>query len=164
MVEGSALRIANRVRVTAQLIDAATDRHLWANDYDRDMADVLSVHREVARAIAREVRAAVSPAEKNQFSAPQSRNPEAQEQFLLGRYQVSKLNAASLTAAISHFERAVQLDPAFAAAWAGLGRALYESGIWGTDKWQAVKERARAAATRAVTVDPNEASAHVTLG
>jgi eukaryotic-like serine/threonine-protein kinase len=163
VVEGSVQRSGGRVRITAQLIHGATDRHLWAKEYEGDMSDVLRLESEVARAIANEIRIQVTPEERGRLGAVRAVNPQAHEAYLLGRYHRWKLNEQDLRQAIEHFERAIQLDPSYAAAYAGLSDAWSERGIWGAMSFQEVKPHARAAAIKAVELDQNLSEAHSSL-
>jgi tetratricopeptide (TPR) repeat protein len=163
IVEGSVQRASGRVRVTAQLIDGATDVHLWAKEYEGDLTDVLRLEREVARAIANEIRIQVTPKEQTRLNAARTVDPEAYEAYLLGRYHQWKLNEQDLQQAIGHFERAIRLDPNYAAAYAGLGAALLERGVWGTAGFREDEARARAAAQKAIQLDENLTDGHAAL-
>ena len=120
IVEGSVQRAGGRVRVTAQLIRASTDTHLWANDYDRDTADFLQMQAEVARAIAREIEVQITPEESRQLANTRRIRPEAQEAYLLGRHFRHKDNEAGLKQAVAYFGREIELQPDYAAAYASL--------------------------------------------
>ncbi len=163
VIEGSVQRGGGRVRVTAQLIHAATDTHLWARDFDRDAADVLQLESDVARAIAEEIRVQVTPQERARLSGARSTDPAAYEAYLLGRHHLSKRNEEDLRQAIERFDRATQLDPRFAAAYAGLANAWSERGIWGAVSFQQAQESSRAAALEALSLDAGLAEAHVAL-
>ena len=120
IVIGSVQRVGGRVRITAQLIRASTDKHLWASEYERDAADVLKLEAEVARTIAQEIQAHLTPEETRRLASARSINPEAREAFLLGRYHQVKDNEADSRQAIGYFQRAIRLQPDYAAAHAGL--------------------------------------------
>jgi TolB-like protein/DNA-binding winged helix-turn-helix (wHTH) protein len=122
IVEGSIGRSGQRVRVTAQLIQASTDQHLWAETYDRDLGDILNVESEVADAIAQQVRAQLAPTERAQLRSAHTVNPAAYDDYLKGRlYFVNEFNkSASLKRAQAYFEESIQKDPKFALAYAGL--------------------------------------------
>lgn len=163
VITGSVQRDGGKVKITAQLIRAATDTHLWARDYDREMADILKLQSEVARAVADEIRIEVTADERAQLAAARRVKPEAYEAYLLGRYHDHKWNEDDLRQAIEYFDRAIQIDPGYAAAWAGLSYAWLKRGIWGTKKFREVEAPSRAAALKAVELDPNLAEAHVAL-
>jgi len=160
IVEGSIQRSGNRVRITAQLVRTSNDTHVWANEYERNMADILSLESEVARAIAHEIQARLTPQESGRLSAVRSVRPEAQEQYLLGRDRLWRNHVDDLKQAIDYFERAIGLQPDYAAAYAGVAQAWRD--LIGTSP--DAKERARMAALKALDLDSNDAEAHAVLG
>lgn len=164
VVEGSVIRAGDRVRITAQLIEAASDRHLWANDYDRDARDVLTLQHEVARAVAREVRATLSPQEEATLAGGRRVDPAAHDAYLRGRHLVRRFDEASIARAISLFQEALRIDPQFAEAWAGLASAHSERGIWGVATSRETGMRAHEAITRALALDSSSAEAYAVLG
>jgi TolB-like protein len=152
IVEGSVQRVGGRVRITAQLIRASTDKHLWASEYERDAADVLKLEAEVARTIAQEIQAHLTPEETRRLASARSISPDAREAYLLGRYHQFKDNEADFRQAIEYFQQAIRLQPDYAAAYAGLSltsRFLMTRGF--------TKEEgaARTAALKAIELDPN---------
>jgi serine/threonine protein kinase/Tfp pilus assembly protein PilF len=157
---GSVQKAGSRVRISAQLIRASSDSHLWAQEYDREISDVLKLEGEVARAIAQEIRIQVTPEERTRLTAAHSIDPAAQEAFLLGRYHGWKFNEKDLSEAIGHFNRAIQLQPDFAASYALLSRTWIERGVWGGMGFREVEAPARTAALKALELDPNLAEAH----
>ena len=163
VIEGSVQRSGGRVRVTAQLIHAATDTHLWARDYEREMADVLKLESEVARAVVDEIKIQVSAEERARLASARSVNPQAHEAYLLGRYHLSKPNEDDLKLAIEYFERAIQLAPDYAAAYAGLSDAWRERGIWGQKTFKEVEAPSRDAALKAIELDAGSAEPHISL-
>ncbi|MEE8606139.1 MAG: winged helix-turn-helix domain-containing protein, partial [Nitrospiraceae bacterium] len=114
VVEGSALHIGERVRITVQLIEAATDRNLWAENYDRELIDVLALHSEVAQAIAQEIKIAVTPEEGARLATARPVNPEAHRLYLLGRFYWNKRNEKAFGKALDYFEQAIATDPDYA--------------------------------------------------
>ena len=164
VLEGSVLKSGQRVRITAQLIEASTDRHLWAKSYERDLRDALSLQSEVARAVAGEIRAAVTPAEQSRLSKARPVNPEVHELDLRGRYQLNSAGSErDIRKAISLFEQALAKDPGDAPAYVGL--AYGYSSL--TDFYLPPREtmpRAKAAAIRALELDDTLADAHSALG
>ncbi len=149
--------------MTAQLIQAATDTHLWAHDYEGDQSDVLKLESEVARAIADEIRIQITADERARLAAARSVNPQAHEAYLLGRYHLAKLNEDDLKLAIEYFERAIQLAPDYAAPYAGLSDAWRERGIWGGKTFKEVETPARDAALKAIELDSGIAEGHISL-
>ncbi len=122
IVEGSVMRAGGQVRITAQLIHAATDTHVWAESYDRDLKSVLSLQSEVAQAIAQAVQAKITPEEKRRLSARPAVNPAAHELYLKGRHFWSQ-RGPGLKKAIDFFQRALNEEPNYAPAYAGLADA-----------------------------------------
>lgn len=158
LVEGSVLRSGSQVRITAQLISAASDRHLWARSYDRDLSDVLTVQSEVAREIAQNISLELTPQEKLQLSRPHPVNPEVALLCFKGSYYLSKLDASR---AKESFTSAIQLDPGSAESWAGLADALHTMGVSGD--YDAFSQ-ARDAANKALQIDGAQAQALMVLG
>ena len=163
VIEGTVQRSGGRVRVTAKLIPAATDSPLWARDYERDLSDVLKLQSDVARAVADEIRIQVTPEERARLAAARNINPQAHEAYLLGRHHL-RTNEEDLRQAIGHFERAIQLAPDYAAAYAGLSNAWLQRGTWGTKNQKEVAPLAHDNALKAVALDPQLAEAHIALG
>ena len=163
IVEGSVQRAGDRVRITAQLIEAATDRHLWAQSYERDLRDVFALQNDVAQAIAREIRVTVSPEEKARLARSRPVNPAAHEAYLKGRYWQLKFNEEGFWKANELYDRAVALDPGYALAWAGIAENLGN----GADLHMPSSEayaKARPAAEKALQLDDSLAEAHTSLG
>jgi TolB-like protein/DNA-binding winged helix-turn-helix (wHTH) protein/Flp pilus assembly protein TadD len=125
IVEGSVTRSGQRVRITAQLLYGPTDKHLWADTYDRDLGDILTLQSDVAQAIAQQVRAQLTPQQQARFGAQHPVNPEAYDSYLKGRYYLSNqfTMAQPLNMAKTYFEEAVRKDSGFAQAYAGLADA-----------------------------------------
>jgi TolB-like protein len=163
IVTGSLRRAGGRVRIAAQLIYAATDSHLWANEYERDLSDMLRLEAEVSQEIAREIRAQVTAQERTQLAGARMVNPGARDEYLQARHHSVRLNRTDLQQAVEHFERAISLEPVYAEAWAGLSIAHYEQGIWAGIGFKVSEAKARAAGLRAVDLDPNLAEGHAAL-
>ena len=164
VLEGSVGRTGDRVRVSVQLIHAATDVHLWAREYERELTDVLKLQSEVARAVADEVQARLTAEERARLAAAGSVNPAAYQEFLLGQHYLWRFTEEDLARAIGHFEQSVQLDPSHAPAYAGLSHAWWWRGIWGDVLFKQVESPSRAAATKALELDPGLPEAHVSMG
>lgn len=163
VIEGSVQRSEGRVKVTAQLIHAATDTHIWSRSYEREMTDILKLQSDVAQAVAREVRVQLSPPEQNRLSSARSIDSKASEAYLKGRYHLQKLNEADLALAVGYFSEAIRIEPDYAAAHAGLSQAWFERGIWGQKTFAEVEAPAREAVTRALELDPDLSLAHSTM-
>ena len=160
VVEGSALQIGERVRISVQLIEAATDLHIWAESYDRDLSDVLALHSEVARSIAREIQIAITPEEGVRLANVREVNPEAHRLYLLGKYHLDKWDPAELDKAIRYFQQAIALDPQYAQVHARLARSYAISAFFGhIPPWDAY-EKVRAATALALEIDSDLADAH----
>ncbi len=116
VVEGSVLRAEDRVRITVQLIDGATDLHLWSNSYERELTDVIALQSEVAQAIAREIQAELTPEEETRLAQVTPVDPQAHEAYLRGRFEQSKGTPAAIKEAIGYYEQAVELDSSYVLA------------------------------------------------
>jgi TolB-like protein/DNA-binding winged helix-turn-helix (wHTH) protein/Tfp pilus assembly protein PilF len=164
VVEGSVLRSGSGVRITAQLIQGATDHHLWAQSYERDAREVLTLQREVADAIAQQIRARTAPSPPTPLSTVRSVNPQAHEWYLLGRYHSKNRDGEALNRAIECFEKAITMDPGFAPAYAGLAGAYRDRDIWAGLGIGSHAREVRAAALKAIELDDTLAEAHYELG
>jgi serine/threonine protein kinase/predicted Zn-dependent protease len=164
LIEGSALREGNRVRINVQVINGATDAHLWADNFDREYKDILSLHSDVARAIAQQVNATLSPEEAASFAKRGTVNPEAYDYFLRGSGRVPSGKEIDIRIAIQMFEKAIELDPNFALAYASL--SANHSGMWwnGFDRTQQRVSLAKAAVDKALQLQPDLPQVHLALG
>jgi TolB-like protein/DNA-binding winged helix-turn-helix (wHTH) protein len=164
VVEGSVVRSGDRVRVTAQLIYAPNDAHLWAQTYDRDLRDVFTLQREIAKSIAGEVKIKTTPQESARLEAHHVVNTKALEAYLLGENHLHRYGRGSsddeVRAAIACFEKAIAEDPTFARAYVQMGHAYGGLMLPANQRMPLV----RSAAEKALAVDPNLAEAHFTLG
>jgi TolB-like protein len=163
VIEGSVGRFGTRVRVTAQLIDADSDRHIWANSYDRDLDDILALQGEIAQSVAREVRARLSPEVQHQLTRRDRVRPEAYEAYLRGRYLQSQGTHESLDRSIRYFEDAIAAQPDYAAAFAGLADSQAQLSTAYLPPRDAMP-RAKVAAQAALALDDSIAEAHVSIG
>ncbi len=164
VIEGSVVRAGNKVRITAQLIDARNDSHLWAQSYERDLGDILDLQRTVALEIASRVKAKVSPEDRRAWPARQTVNPEAYEAYLRGRNEMEKQGGAASRAAARFFQRAIDLDPLYAAAYAGLAESVSNMSTSAVVAPMDAFPRAEAAARRALELDNSLGEAHAALG
>jgi TolB-like protein/Flp pilus assembly protein TadD len=164
VLEGSVLREDNKVRVTVQLIDARRDAHIWAQSYERDFGGILNLQRAVALDIAAKVRAKISPQIRQRAPARKVR-PEVYEAYLWGRHELTQQNRDNaLRKAEQYFERAIDLDPLYPAAYAGLADAFGLMANYAVLLPADGFPRAEAAARRALEFDPALAEAHASLG
>jgi len=162
VVEGSVMRSGDRVRITAQLLDARSDSHLWAESYDRDFKEILPLQREVARAIAGEIRITLTPQEQARLGPGRPVDSEVHQLVLRGQYFANKGGEQDLRTALGHFEQAVARDPNHAPAYAGQAlcyRALSTAYLPPRE----VMPKAKAAARRAIELDDTLADAHLQL-
>ncbi len=171
IVEGTVMRSGDRVRITAQLIDAPQDRHLWADTYERDLRDVLALQDDVAKAIAGEIKITLTPPEQTRLSNARPVNPAAHEAYLRGLFELHGLTAepteakqvASVNQAIGYFQQAIAYEPNDALAYAGLADALSSLSTFERAPLE-VMPKAKAAATKATELDDTLAEAHASLG
>jgi serine/threonine protein kinase/TolB-like protein/tetratricopeptide (TPR) repeat protein len=163
VVEGSVLRSANRVRITVQLIDAADDRHLWADSYERDLRDVLALQDDVARKVAEEIRIQVTPQEKAQLGNNRPIDPEAYQDYLKGRYYWNKATPEAAEKSVEYFQRAISKDREAAQAYVGLADAYILSGNWKFLPPREAYARAKAAATQSLQIAPDSGEAYAAL-
>jgi len=163
IVEGTVMRSGERVRISAQLVRGFTDTHVWAESYDRDLRDILELQAEVARAIAREIQAKLAPQEGQQLAGTQVVNTEAYEAYLKARYYWNKLTPEGVRKAIEYFQQAIAKDASYAAAYTGLADCSSRLGWWGFVPPDRGFGAAKAAAQRAVELDPELAEAHGSL-
>jgi TolB-like protein/Tfp pilus assembly protein PilF len=165
ILEGSVRRMGNRVRVNVQLINADTDEHMWAEDYDRDLTDVFAIQTDLAQQIVRELQAKLSPMEKAQIERRPTENGEAYLAFMQGHeifYRPDKFRS-NTEKAEQFFDEATRLDPNFAGAFAGLAR-VHEWSYRDFDPTPARKEKARVAAETAIRLQQDLPEAHLAMG
>ena len=162
IVEGTVMRSGDRVRVTAQLIHAATDRHLWARTYERELRDVLALQAELAGAIAQAVQVKVQPEEQRRLAARGTVDPEAYDAYLKGRFFWNKRSPQGIAKGIDYFQQAIDRDPTYAPAYSGLSDAYRMSGLASLPPREYMP-KAEAAARKALALDETLAEAHSSL-
>ena len=171
VVEGTVMRSGDRVRITAQLIEAPNDRHLWAEAYEGDLRNILALQGEVAKAIAAEVKITLTPQEQSRLSNARQVDTAANEAYLRGLYQLhgmtaeptATLKSQSLQKAVGYFQQAITHDPNDALAYSGLADAYSNLSTHYRAPLE-VLPKAKAAATRATELDDTLAEAHASLG
>jgi TolB-like protein/DNA-binding winged helix-turn-helix (wHTH) protein/Flp pilus assembly protein TadD len=165
VVEGTVLRSGEQVRITAQLIRATTDEHLWAESYEGDLRDTLQLQDRVARAIANRIRVNVTSREQVLLQNPKPINPVAYDAYLRGRYFWNKRTEQGLRKAIEYFDQAIANDPKYAQAYSGLADSYALLGDWeyGALAPQEAFPKAEAAATKALELNDNLGEAHASL-
>jgi TolB-like protein/Tfp pilus assembly protein PilF len=176
VLEGSVRKSGKRVRITVQLIEVASDSHLWSETYDRELDDIFAVQDDIAQSVVKELSGALmgapaiaaagatAAAEVRKAALGRSDNPEAFQLYLQGKFFGERTAQAETDKAIALFERAVEIDPDFALAWAGLSRVHQVQAGYGFAPIDDGFERARKAAQRAIALAPDLAEGHIELG
>ena len=164
VIEGSVLRDGQRVRITAQLIHASTDQHVWAESYERDFRDILSLQSEIARHVAGEIKVIVTPEEKARLVVTRPVHPAAHEAYLKGRFYWNKRSAESAKRALAYFQKALDIDPAYGQGYAGLADSYAILGYYNALAPMDAYPKAKAAAMKALELDHSLAEPHATLG
>jgi len=164
ILEGSALLVGKRVRVTVQLISARSDATLWTERYDREIEDVLDLQSRVAETVAKEIAIQVTPREASQLAKRRPVNPEAHVEYLKGRHVAEAASPQAIELSLRHFHRALELDPKYAPAWAGIANCHFVRAGRGMAPPAEANAEARAAATKALELDDSLASAYAALG
>jgi TolB-like protein/tRNA A-37 threonylcarbamoyl transferase component Bud32/Tfp pilus assembly protein PilF len=165
-IEGSVFRVGDRVRITAQLIGVAPERHLWARNYERDLRDVLSLQGEIARTIADEVKANVTPDVQARLASARPVNPKAHEAYLKGQFFLNKLTDEDIQKATEYAQQAVQIDPDYAPAYGLLAESYSDSSEFAFGHLPDVEAagKANVVAMKALSIDDTLAEPHVVLG
>jgi TolB-like protein/Tfp pilus assembly protein PilF len=163
IVEGTVVRSGERVRISAQLINTHTDTHVWAESYDRDLRDILALQSEVARAIVQEIQITLTPREKLQLARTQSVNSKAYEAYLRGRYFWNKRTVEGVKKGAYYFQEAIDKDPTYAPAYAGLADSHVIQAYWGFASANESAGRAETLARKALDIDDTLAEAHASL-
>ena len=168
LVEGTVSRSGNHMRITANLVQASPERHLWAESYESEVGDILTVQTQVAQSVAREIRVKLTPAEQKLLSNARPVNPEAHDNYLKGRYLCNKDTREGFDKAIKYLELAIEEAPSDPLGYAGLANCYAHAG-WGGDIFAGdlsvieIMPKARDAAQKALQLDENLAEAHTTL-
>jgi TolB-like protein/Tfp pilus assembly protein PilF len=162
VVEGAVQRSGDKVEITVQLIHAPSDHHLWAKSYERSLSDVLALQRDVAHAIADEIKAKLTPLERVHLASARPINSEAYEDYLKGSYLLS--TESDVRKSMAYFQQAIQHDPNYGLAYAGLAESYIALGQpWGGMTPKEALPRAKAAATKALAIDDSLGEAHAAL-
>jgi TolB-like protein/DNA-binding winged helix-turn-helix (wHTH) protein/Tfp pilus assembly protein PilF len=166
IVEGTVLRSGDQVRITAQLIDAVADKHLWSQSYEGELKDTLALQNQVARAIADQIRINLNPQEEVALKIAKVVNPEAYESYLKGRYFWNKRRPDSLKVALAYFNQAIDEDPTYAQGYSGLADTYALLGDWqyAVMPFKEALPKAKAAAVKALELDSSISEAHTSLG
>jgi len=164
VVTGSVLRVGDTVRVTVRLVEGRSGRYLWAESFDRQLRNILALYSDVARAVAREIRVAVTPGEQASLARAEPVDPDAYDLYLRGRYGRLQETPQSLESAERYFRAAIEARPDFAQAWAGLAQTLFLMGANGVLPWDEPIPEVRRAVERALLIDGAIPEAHVAAG
>ena len=164
ILEGSVRREGGEARVSAQLIRVADQTHLWAQNYERELHDLLQIENELGKAIARQVQINLTPQQEIDLSRMRTVNPDAYDLYLQGRFYWNQRNPAAIKQSIGYLQRATEQDPNFALAYVGLADAYNIGNILGAYSPKESLPEAKAAATKALALDPSLAEAHAALG
>jgi TolB-like protein/DNA-binding winged helix-turn-helix (wHTH) protein/Flp pilus assembly protein TadD len=165
VIEGTVLRAGNKIRITAQLVDASTDRHLWAQSYEGDLSNTLALQNHVARDVASQIQLKLSTQERVALRTSRNIDAEAHEAYLKGRFFWNKRTGDDLKRAVEFFNAAIARDPAYAQAYSGLADSYALLGDWeyGVLKPSEALPKAKAAATQALALDNTLSEAHTSL-
>ena len=163
LIEGSVRKAGNRVRITAQLIDARTEGHIWAQNYDKQLDDIFDVQSEIAERVAKELRVQLIDSEKRRLQKKPTTSTEAYTLYLKGRYQLNKRSKESIERALEYFKLALDSDPEYALAYVGISDwySLYSS--FGYIEPTVAHDRAKEAAIKAIDLDDALGEAHLSL-
>ncbi len=164
ILEGSVRKAGNRIRVTAQLIDASTEEHVWSQEYDRNLADVFSIQSDIAKRIAKALKIRIRQSESLQIEKKATSMPEAYSLYLKGRQSSNARTEVGLKAAVEHFEHAIMIDEGFALAYTGLADAYAILALLELVPPREAFPKAMAAVETGLSLDDNLAEAHVSLG
>ncbi|UCC83740.1 MAG: hypothetical protein JSW46_02060, partial [Gemmatimonadota bacterium] len=164
VLEGSVRRSGDRLRVTAQLVNAEDGYHLWSQTYERQLADVFAIQDDISRSIVGRLRPALLGEPEHEAVKAPTRNMEAYDHYLQGRYYWHRRYKVGLETALSHFQKAIELDPEFALPYTGIADTYEALGVYGYLPPGEARSEARAAAVRALELDDGLSEAHASLG
>ena len=164
IVEGTVMRSAGRVRITAQLIDAHSDRHLWADSYERDMGDIVSLQDEVARRIASAIGTRLIVGQQLRPASRPTLDPAAHEAYLRGSFYWNQLSCDGFHKAQPYFEQAVKRDPRYSLAYVGLAKTYFTLADWGCSSDPELIAKSKLAVLKSLELDPSSGEAHAWLG
>jgi serine/threonine protein kinase len=164
ILEGSVLRAGDRVRISVQLIDGASDEHLWAESYEGDLGDILALQRQVARDVANEIKIELTPDEARRLTESTVVNKQAYDLYLQGRYLWSKRTPDGIRRAMGYYQQALAIDPRCALAYVGIAESYAVAASWAYMPATDVCPQAREMAEKAASIDPDLPQAHAVLG
>lgn len=164
LIEGSVLKAGDNIRISVQLVDGRTDKHIWAESYDRDLKNILTMLSEVAKAIAEEIAINITQKEKNKFSVPRPVNPEVQLECFKGRYSYYQFTYQGFQDALIHFKRCTEIDSNFAPGYVGQAAIYFLQGFLGFKPYPEVFPISRSLAMKAININDELAEAHTVMG
>ncbi len=164
LVTGSVLRAGGRIRYTAELVKTADEETLWADSFERDEKDVLTLQSEVAQAIAKAIEVRLSPTEATRLASSHTVDPHAFDEYLRGRALWNQRTEASVREALAHFENSTKIAPDFALGYTGVADSNIILGVWGFEPPRTVMPLAKTAAEHAIELDPSAGEPHASLG
>ena len=164
VIEGSVISVGDRVRITVQLIDGRTDGHLWAEEYDRDLREVLVLMSQVAQSVAEHVEVVLAPQDAELLQSVGPVDPQLHDLVMRGNYSLRLFNADGVAQAISYFQEAIRIDSTFVLAWSGLAGATSLAAYFGFESAREGTAEAERAALRALELDDQASGAHTALG
>jgi len=153
ILEGSVRKDGPRLRITAQLINSQNQAHLWSQEYDRELKSVFAIQSDIAERVAQALRVRLAEAERGRIERPSTQNLEAHNLYLLGRYERNKLTREGSIKSVGYFQQAIEKDPTYARAFAGLSMSYHQLGAWGFIPSSEVIPKAKAAALKALGLD-----------
>jgi TolB-like protein/DNA-binding winged helix-turn-helix (wHTH) protein len=163
IIEGTVSRSGNHIRITANLLQASPEKHLWAQSYDSEVSDAVSVQGEIAQSVAREIQVTLTQKEKTRLATPRPVNPEAQDLYFRGKYVLPEATEESQKKAIRYFQRAIEKDPGYAAPYAVLA-LVYANWVPAANSPRERMPKAREYALKALSLDDGATNAHYALG
>jgi len=164
ILEGSVQRTTDQLRVNVQLVEAATDAHLWADTFDRKLTDIFKIESEIAKTVAETLQAKLTGSERNAITAQPTQNTEAHQLYLKGRYLWNRRTSKNLKKALPYFQQAAEKDPNYALAYVGIADTYSVMPAYSAGSPQDCLPRARAAAIKALELDDSLGEAHASLG
>jgi tetratricopeptide (TPR) repeat protein len=164
LIEGTVIRVGNKVQITTQLVDGRRDEQIWADIFQGTFDDILALQSEVTLAIAKEIEVVLTPEEKRRITRTESVNPDAYEACLKGQFLFWKFTEASFKSAVDYLQQAIEIDPNYAEAYAWASLAQWGPSIWGFSRPRESFPKARSAASKAMALDETLAMAHVSVG
>lgn len=163
IIEGTVQRAGNQVRISVQLLHGPSDTHLWAREYERDLSDIVALQREMARAVAEEIRIQLTPEESQSLAGGAAVNPEAYEAYLRGRYFWNRRTEEGLRRGLARFQQAIERDPNYARAYVGLSDLHNSLGFYGLRPPRETYPKAKELAMKALALDDTLGEAHTSL-